>query len=591
MLGIRQQMLSRKLLAFSVKAGFLLFVLLLTTHYSLLTAQDLGNIKNEKPFAISGTASTSVGYYQSSSFNGTRKPYSYSIMLAPTISVYGVQIPFNFTFTEGSKSASNPFAQFGVNPYYKWAKGYFGWTNMSWSPTTLNGKTFLGAGIEINPSLFRFGAFYGRMNPAVKENLFGPNAQQPIYKRLGWGLKIGVGNENNYFDFIWLHAKDVVGSIPKPSDTLNQLGYTPAENAVFGIKSHQAFGKKKNVVWDLDGAASAYTRDLNSQLIDIGTGIGTKFLKIAIPPHLSTSYAWTVHSSISYKAETYNLGFDYNRIQPEYQSMGVDYIMNDQEKVNLTQGCVAAKKKINLSFSEFYQRDNLNKRKSVMTNRTGLTGTLALNLNQNFGFAFSYNNYITFQTAGLKALNDTTKLLQIQQTLVFSPHYTFVGKKMVNNIFLTTSYSRLDDLNQYTSKYLKNSKVNINLGQSLSVTAIAFGFSPSINFLYSITPVVKIFTVGPTVAFSKSFLKNKISTSTSITFVATMLNSIWSSKTITNNIGFSYRVTKNHALKLGNSIMYSMNIANNTSEYKGSITYTYTFDYSVDKDRKQSKSF
>ena len=226
-----------------------------------------------------------------------------------------------------------------------------------------------------------------------------------------------------------------------------------------------------------------------------------------------------------------------------------------------------------------------------MTNRTGLTGTLALNLNQNFGFAFSYNNYITFQTAGLKALNDTTKLLQIQQTLVFSPHYTFVGKKMVNNIFLTTSYSRLDDLNQYTSKYLKNSKVNINLGQSLSVTAIAFGFSPSINFLYSITPVVKIFTVGPTVAFSKSFLKNKISTSTSITFVATMLNSIWSSKTITNNIGFSYRVTKNHALKLGNSIMYSMNIANNTSEYKGSITYTYTFDYSVDKDRKQSKSF
>ena len=133
--------------------------------------------------------------------------------------------------------------------------------------------------------------------------------------------------------------------------------------------------------------------------------------------------------------------------------------------------------------------------------------------------------------------------------------------------------------------------MNINLGHSLAVTAIAFGFSPSINFLYSQTPVVKIFTVGPTVAFNKSFLKNKISASTSITFVASMLNSVWSSKTITNNIGFGYRVTKNHALKLSNSVMYSMNIANNTSEYKGTITYTYTFDYSVDKDRKQTKSF
>ena len=253
----------------------------------------------------------SAGYYTSSSFNSTRKPYSYSIMLAPTISVYGVQIPFNFTFTEGSKNVRNPFAQFGVNPYYKWAKGYFGWTNMTWSPTTLNGKTFLGAGIELSPSLFRFGAFYGIMNPAIKENLLGANPQQPQYKRRGWGLKIGVGNENNYFDFIWLHSKDVASSIPTPSDTLNQLTYTPQENAVFGIKSHQAMFKKK-LVWDVDGAASAITRDLNSKLIDIGTGTGTKFLNVAIPIHLSTSFAWTAHTNLSYKTEKYTLGFDYN---------------------------------------------------------------------------------------------------------------------------------------------------------------------------------------------------------------------------------------------------------------------------------------
>ena len=37
--------------------------------------------------------------------------------------------------------------------------------------------------------------------------------------------------------------------------------------------------------------------------------------------------------------------------------------------------------------------------------------------------------------------------------------------------------------------------------------------------------------------------------------------------------------------------MYSINLTKNNSEYKGSITYTYTFDYSVDKDRKQTKSF
>ena len=162
---------------------------------------------------------------------------------------------------------------------------------------------------------------------------------------------------------------------------------------------------------------------------------------------------------------------------------------------------------------------------------------------------------------------------------------------MVNNIFLTTSYSRLDDLNRFTSKYSKNATVNVNLGHSLSVTDIAFGFAPSINFLYSETPVFKLFSVGPTIGINKSFMKGKLSASTSITFTASMQNAVWTSKTINNTIGLSYRVTKNHALKVGNSIMYSMSTVANTSEYKGSLTYTYTFDYSVDKNRKQTKSF
>lgn len=575
--------------AFNLKfcAGFILCIcFVLSTE-----AQDLENVAKTNPFEIHGTASGTVGYYSTGSFNSSRKPYSYSIMLAPTISVYGVQIPFNFTFTEGSKNVKNPFAQFGINPYYKWAKGYFCWTNMSWSPTTLNGKTFLGAGIELNPSLFRFGAFYGILNPALKENLLGPNTQQPQFKRRGWGLKLGVGNENNHFDFIWLHGKDVANSIPAISDTLNQLSYTPAENAVFGIKSHQAFLKKKNLVWDLDASASAYTRDLNSKLIDIGTGTGTKFLKVAIPPHLSTSYAWTAHTNITYKAEGYTLGFDYNRVQPEYQSMGVDYMMNDLQKISLNQSFVAAKKKVNVSFSEFYQHDNLNKRKSVKTNRTGLSATIGLNINQHFGAAISYNNYTTFQTKGTKKLNDSTKILQLQNTFVFAPHYVIVNEKFVHNIFAAIAYSRLDDLNKITSKFSKNSTVNTNIGYSLSVIKIFFSATPSLNILYSENPSVKLFSVGPTFAFSKNFMKGKIAASTSITFIVTKQNSLWSSKTLTNNIGFSYRVTKNHAVKLNNNIMYTKYATGATHEYKGDLTYTYTFDYIVKNKKEQIKNF
>lgn len=539
-------------------------------------AQDIGEITKQKPFEIHGAASATVGYYLSSGFNNTRKPYTYSIMAAPTISLYGIQIPFNFTFTEGSKSLKNPFAQFGINPYWKWIKVYAGWTNMKWSPTTLNGKTFLGIGVEINPSLFRFGAMYGRFNPAIKENLFGPAPQQPQYKRRGFGFKIGVGNEANYFDLIFLKAKDVAGSIPVPTDTLNQLDYNPMENAVFGIMSYQSFLKKK-LTWQLDGSVSAITRNLNSQLLDLGTGIGTRFLKVVMPPRLSTSYAWAAHTNISYKGEKITLSFDYNRLQPEYQSMGLDYIMNDQEKISLVQSFPAAKKKVFVSLNEFFQRDDLNNRKAAKTNRTGLTAGVNVNPTQKFGMAINYTNYITFQQKGLKPINDSTKIFQLQQTVVFAPHYLIVNAKMVHNVNAALTYSRMDDLNKVTSKYSKNSTVNANLGYSLSVNKIALAVSPSFNVLYSKGTSFELLNVGPTIAVSKSFWKNKINTAVSFTFTAGRNNGQWNSKVLNNSISLGYRIDGHHSLKLTNYVMASFAATGDRREYKGDLTYSYSF--------------
>ena len=162
---------------------------------------------------------------------------------------------------------------------------------------------------------------------------------------------------------------------------------------------------------------------------------------------------------------------------------------------------------------------------------------------------------------------------------------------MAHNIFATISYSRLDDLNNFTSNFSRNSTINTNLGYSLSVNNIAFSFSPSLGILYSKTPVVAITSVGPVFAFGKSFLKGKLSTSLSIGFVAAVQNSIWNNKTVTNNIGVSYRLTKNHALKFSNNIMYSIHLASTSSEYKGNVTYTYTFDYIVKSKSEQQKNF
>lgn len=536
-------------------------------------AQDLENIAKEKPFQIHGSVAGSVGYYlPSAGFNNTRKPYSYSIMAAPVVSIYGVQIPFNFTFTEGSKQVTNPFAQFGINPYWKWIKVYAGWSNMTWSPTTLNGKTFLGIGAEINPGLFRFGAMYGRFNPAVKEDLT-KFSVTPQYKRRGYAFKVGVGNEKNYFDIIFLKAKDVEKSIPTVSDVQN---FPPQENCVVGINSYQSFLKGK-LVWQLDGAVSAYTRNLNSQLLDIGTGTGTKFLKLVIPPRLSTSYAWTAHTNITYKGEKFSLGADYQRIQPEYQSMGLDYIMNDQQKFTFTQSFIAAKNKVMVSFVEGYQHDNLNDRKAYKTHRATFSSNIALNLSQKFGMAISYNSFAMFQQKGLKEINDTTKLSQIQNQIVVTPRYTIIKPKLVQNIFTSISYQRVDDLNDFTRKYIQNNTVNVNLGYTASVTKVALSLTPGLNVLYTKTQLFDLLAFTPSLGYSQSFFKAKFNIANNFGITISRQNKVWNSKTINNSTVLTYKFNSHHTLRLSNNIMHTFFLNSSTYEYRGDVTYIYSF--------------
>lgn len=536
-------------------------------------SQDLSTIKSQKPIEIKGSLSIGTGYYSSYGFNTTRKPFSYSFIGSPVVSVYGVQIPFNITVSEGSKQVNNPFTQFGINPYYKWAKVYAGWTNMSWSPTSLNGKTFLGGGVEINPGLLRAGFMYGRLNPATKEDTLKPNSITPLYKRIGMGAKIGIGKANNFFDVIVFKGNDIKNSIPEPNDILNN---GPQENALVGIVSKQSFFKQK-LVWDLDATVSATTRDINSDVVDIGTGPGSNALKNLITPRLSTSYAIAAHSALSYRFKNGMIGGDYSRIEPEYQSMGVDYILNDQEKYILKQSFTAMKKKLNFNFSEFYQYDNLNGRKAVKTSRTGFSSNVNLNLTQKFGINGGYNLFKIDQQDGLKRVSDSTKLSQVQHQVMLSPRYTIYNEKFMQSFFVSFTYQILKDNNTFTEKYANNTNSNINLGYVVSLNKIGLSISPMVSFLNTDLYMIKIRNVTPTINVNKTWLNGKLNTGT--TFALTMTNQSTgnSSNAFVNNIQISYSIDQHHTLRFSNNIMRNNSSQASSGESRGELFYIFTF--------------
>jgi hypothetical protein len=295
-------------------------------------AQDVGNMVQQKPFAISGSLGLGLGTYEVSGIPARQRDFSYIFNGAPVMSVYGVSFPFSVVVSDQQRSYTQPFNQYGISPTYKWLTVHAGWRSLEWSPYTLAGHNFLGGGVELNPGKLRLGFIYGRFNKAIEQDPLQPLAlaQQPAYKRTGYSLKLGYGTEQNHVDLTYLHSKDDIHSLSSRPDSglLN-----PAENMVLGLSTR--FGFLKHFVFDADVSGSIYTNNLLSDTLknlELGE---VAFIKSLIKLNSSTQLSTAAQTSIGYNATAYNIKLRYSRIDPDYKSMGAYYFETDAQNFTI----------------------------------------------------------------------------------------------------------------------------------------------------------------------------------------------------------------------------------------------------------------
>ena len=205
-----------------------------------------------------------MDFYHSNEAYPTRDPFAWNVYGSFAPSFYGFSLPFSFVITQYSKSYTTPFTYLGISPSYKWIKLHLGYRSIAFSPLVFDGQSFLGAGIELSPKGFYFGAFYGRLNKAISEDTTYGHTLQPQYARTGYGLKLGVGGKKNNISIMLFHAKDDSGSITRIPDSLTTI--LPQENSVIGTSWHFTFFRHLTLTGDL--AASLFNRDQSYQQID-----------------------------------------------------------------------------------------------------------------------------------------------------------------------------------------------------------------------------------------------------------------------------------------------------------------------------------
>ena len=564
---------------------FLIIVAFCIINFHHLTAQNIENIGEVEPLKITGSLGATMMFYHVEGREAYRKPFTWMLNGSPTLSVYGITLPFSFTISEQQRNFRQPFNKFGVSPYYKWAKLNLGYRNITFSPYTLAGHTILGAGTELNPGKFRFGFMYGQLLKAVSpddqiNDLSQSYIITPTYQRKAWSMKAGFGTASNYADVILLKGWDNENSLNLDS-TYKKL--TPSENFIVSFNTYQRFAKHFH--FKLEVANSLYTDDIRVTSSDsVNHGLMNAFGAF-YTKNSTTSTSTAIESALGYGGKVFSLNLKFKRIDPGYRSMGAYYFQNDLQNIVIEPSLRLANNKYNFTGSMGFQRDNLNDAKPSTTKRKigsfSFTGTPV----QPYNFSFTYSNYDLGQSAGTNPIDSLYEISQTTQNIAVNQNLNLTGKNITQSFVLAWNYQKLTDNNSNTSEFnaYNSNTVFGNYALSFIQAQLTFGLGYSYTSFVLTSYETKV--KGPNFSVAKSFFSNKLSLSVSDSYNRSSVLDKLNDTTTENKLNritlqTMFMPAKKHRFSFRFYINKSTAVTSGApsySESKGDISYVYTF--------------
>ena len=567
-------------------------ILLFFSISTLLKSQELSTILDQKPLLFSGSFSVNQNAAFRNVAYSSSNPYSLFLNGNATATFYGISLPFSFSYSNQQVNYTQPFNfnQFGMQPSYKWVKAYIGYNSMSFSPYSLNGHQFLGGGVELSPPNFglRVSFMYGRLIKAVKWDS-AKITSRPYFQRNGIAAKIGYSGKKGEYYISVFNALDKISSINTIPDS---LGIAPQENMIYTMNFSKTFFDKIMISGLF--AESALTQDIRQLENSI---VVKKDLFFLLNPNSTTSYAYALKGAVDYIASGYTIGIAYEKIQPNYSTLGSYYSNNDLENIALTFSKQLLEGKLNIAGSAGSQKNNLDKSKLTTSNQFLGNLNISYSPTQRIAINSTYSNYtfFTYMRTPFDQINttdpykniDTLNFTQISQSASINSSIilgSLDDKNKRRMLMISISYqqsaNRQEGIGIINSSYFYQGNLvysHTNTPTNLTITS---SWLWNYNYLPSIQRQVM---AGPVLGISKSFFDKKISTNTSIAYNITTINSKFNGDVYSIRFGGSYAYQKVHRISFNMAFVMKNTKTEilkqkKTTEYIGSLNYTYTFD-------------
>ena len=348
---------------------------------------------------------------------------------------------------------------------------------------------------------------------------------------------------------------------------VNPFAVTPQENMVAGANWQLKFLDDK-LTWHSEMAGSVYSKDMRANVLNTDSVNVPGFITGIYTPRIGTNVDYALQSDLNYHSQIFNAKFAYKLIGPGYNSLGLSYLINDQQEFSAMTSFNLSGYFLNFNWARF--NDNLINQKLFTTVRN------QFNISVNGMITSFWSGSIMTSILGMSnnSNNDTTQINFSTFVLGTNHSFMFQPASVLRSINVNYTYQNSGDnsplrTNTHSTTNSANLGFSFGLLQNLSLTASG-GLVSSV-FADTMTTTTQIYSLG----VQHLAINNRLTTA--LTFSASLNDG---SNSMNTRLFSSYQITNQDMITislLSNNFRGSLLTGGSFDEYIASLMISHRF--------------
>ncbi|MBK8498309.1 MAG: hypothetical protein IPL52_05715 [Flavobacteriales bacterium] len=545
-----------------------------------VVAQDLQQVGKKGGVNLTGGLSAFGAMYTTDLDDPRLSPYSWGLSGRLNLSIYELQLPFSFVFSEKERDFRQPFNQFGISPRYKWATAHIGHRSMHFSELTMNGQRFFGGGLELSPGKFRFAAMYGRLRKEIFADTTTEVIEEPAFERTGMAMKLGGGTQATHVDVVLFQAKDDYDAIALRNGRYGDA--QPEENLVLGLGA--AVQVAKSLQWQFDAAGSLHNvgvvpDERTGDLADAANNYDSFLFNV--DPRSRRGAAVKTGLSLNVRGTTFSVNYD--RIDPLFQTLGNYFFMRDVENYRASVGTGLFKQKLRATVSLGLQTNNIKESLALRTRRTIGSASLTYNSGKVVTTSLSWSNFeANVRSAYEAAGTDTLELRQVSDNITLNNNLRFrnTAKGSTRSMDIALGYQAFVNEGYPSQPAMTTVTYTGSVGYRSAVKPRAFSWGVRLTTSLFESAGLGRIKYGTSLNARKGINKDRTGVNARAAFYLNRGEHYGGSTSLVANAGLDQRLGQTHRLGLGvNYNGRSTNERFENSQYQMRLQLTYSAEF------------